>query len=483
MKLPLFSVLSARILPWILGVGALLLVVVSALPYAGSWNDGSRLAAVESLIERHTLAIDDSIFCRPTREAIDRGFPPYAPDQTDLLEHGTRDKLLIDGHFYSDKPAVISLLMAGVYGGLERLGLPRPSLRPDIFCWVLTLATSGLAYLVAVLSLFRLGQIVGLPAHLNLGWVVSFATATVALTYTRHVNNHILLLGVLAFTCLQFAQLARESEAGRTSWWRIGLLGTLAGLGFNLDFGSGPLLVVAMLSLVLYRCRSKLGALTFVVASLPWIAAGMAINHAIGGVWKPMNMVPEYSAWPGCPFNPENMTGYSRHGVVTLAVYGLALLFGKHGFVTHNLPLFLALPALGVLLRRRSSDRPELTILLGWCGATWLLYAVLSNNYGGACCSVRWFVPFLAPVYYLLAVYLQQQPRYWTDFTSLSAWGAVLASLMWLAGPWTQHMVPVLWPVVGLALASWLACAWRRQKAEQLVRSETLKSCAPHLAA
>ena len=34
----------------------------AARPYAGSWNDGSRLATVESLVDRHTWAIDDSIF-------------------------------------------------------------------------------------------------------------------------------------------------------------------------------------------------------------------------------------------------------------------------------------------------------------------------------------------------------------------------------------------------------------------------------------
>jgi len=34
-----------------LGVAA-----ISARPFAGGWNDGSRLAAVESIVDRHTLA-------------------------------------------------------------------------------------------------------------------------------------------------------------------------------------------------------------------------------------------------------------------------------------------------------------------------------------------------------------------------------------------------------------------------------------------
>jgi hypothetical protein len=39
--------------------GASVVAALSARPWAGSWNDASRLAAVESLVDRHTLAIDD----------------------------------------------------------------------------------------------------------------------------------------------------------------------------------------------------------------------------------------------------------------------------------------------------------------------------------------------------------------------------------------------------------------------------------------
>ena len=41
---------------------SLALAAALAQPYAGSWNDGSRLATVESLVDRHTWIIDDSIF-------------------------------------------------------------------------------------------------------------------------------------------------------------------------------------------------------------------------------------------------------------------------------------------------------------------------------------------------------------------------------------------------------------------------------------
>src|SRR4051812_4014036 len=97
----------------ILVVGvAVVVALFSALPYAGSWNDGSRLATVECLVDHHTLAIDRSIFV-----AVPEGGSPYPTDGPDapLLREGTRDKLLIDGHYYSDKSPVPALLLALLY--------------------------------------------------------------------------------------------------------------------------------------------------------------------------------------------------------------------------------------------------------------------------------------------------------------------------------------------------------------------------------
>src|SRR5262249_20325051 len=145
---------------------------------------------------------------------------------------------------------------------------------------------------------------------------------------------------------------------------------------------------------------------------LPWLVAHHVINYALGGVIKPMNTVPEYSAWPGCPFNPDNMTGFLRHDPWKLVVYALALLFGKHGFIGHNLALYLVLPAAWLAARRWRAWTPEACFAAAWVAATFALYAAFSNNYGGACCSVRWFVPFLAPGFWLLAWLLTRYPEF-----------------------------------------------------------------------
>jgi hypothetical protein len=447
-----------KVTGWLVLAVAAVIALVSARPYAGCWNDGSRLAAVEALVDYHTLAIDRSVFVRVPSEA---GAAPYPPEEPALLQTGTLDKLLIDGHWYSDKSPVPALLLAGVYQVLQwTTGLTARG-RPDLFCYLMTLASAGLPYAVAVWSVHRLGVPLRLGPGLRLALAASFGLATVAPPYARHVNNHILLLGVAAALLPGLAWLAEDARAGRLSWPRLLGLGTLAGLGYTVDLGAGPVLFVCMLGVVAFRCRRAGAVAAFLTAALPWLALHHAVNYAVGGTFAPANAIAAYLQWPGSPFTPQTMTGRWQHpSVAHLVVYAADLLVGKQGFLGHNLPLFLAVPSLAALAWRRTADLPEVLFACCWCGGTWLAYAVNSVNHSGLCCSVRWFVPLLAPAYYGLALFLRDRPRWRGTFLLLSAWGAGLGVLMWGEGPWMKHMVPGFWALQAAALLSCLL-GWR----------------------
>src|SRR5829696_9086625 len=85
---------------WVLAACAFAFAAAGAKPFASSWNDGSRLASVEALVERGTFCIDGTTFLAPN------GAPAYDPANP-LLERGTLDKLRIDGRWYSDKPPLV----------------------------------------------------------------------------------------------------------------------------------------------------------------------------------------------------------------------------------------------------------------------------------------------------------------------------------------------------------------------------------------
>jgi len=158
---------------WVLGACALVFAAAGAKPFASSWNDGSRLASVESLVERGTFCIDDSVFHPPERA---RGALPYEPSNP-ALHTGTLDKLLIDGRWYSDKPPLVSLPLAAAYRALMACGAPSPSERPDVFAWVITVLLSGLGYAVAVGCMWTLGGRVGLSPRWRVAWLGAFALA------------------------------------------------------------------------------------------------------------------------------------------------------------------------------------------------------------------------------------------------------------------------------------------------------------------
>ena len=440
-------------------LAATVVALVSAQTHAGSWNDGSRLATVECLVDHHTLAIDQSIYVAvPAANDPVRRFP-YAssdPDMMTTLRVGTADKLFIDGHFYSDKSPVPALLMAIFYQVLQWLTGLRAAFQPEAFCWAMTVFSSGLPYIVAVWAVHRMGGVLELPLATQIALTASFALATLAPAYARNINNHVLLLGVAAALMLGLARLGAMAGSTRPTWLLLTTLGTLAGFGYSIDLGTGPPLFACALVLVTWRCRSIAGVGLFVLGALPWLVLHHAVNYAVGGTFKPANAVAAHFLWEGCPFNAQNMTGTWKHeSVYDFLSYALSLLFGKRGFVGHDVPLFLSLTAMAALLRRRIGELPELLFAGCWCGGTWLAYACLSNNSSGLCCSIRWFLPLLAPAYYVLAVALRHRPEWRGDLLILSGWGAVLAALAWWRGPWVDVMLAAYWPLLGAALSCW----------------------------
>src|ERR1035441_8650027 len=63
-----------------------------------SWNDESRMATIQSIVESHTLIIEHTDFA------------------------STGDKVFVDGHFYSDKPPMPAFLAPAIYFPLYTLG-------------------------------------------------------------------------------------------------------------------------------------------------------------------------------------------------------------------------------------------------------------------------------------------------------------------------------------------------------------------------
>ncbi len=466
---------SVGSLGWTLGILglALLVCLLGCCSYAGGWNDGSRLATVESLVDQQTLVIDNSIFVRPANSGTSP-LSPYPEGHQLLRERGTLDKLFIKGHYYSDKSPVPAVLLALCYTMWQKGTGWTAAQNPRAFCYFMTLASSGVAYLLAVWFCWHLAGALQVPLRWRVLLVLSLALASMAPSYVRHVNNHILLLGVTAGVMLGVVRLRETLAAGRapTAW--LLCLGCLSGLSYSIDLGVGPLLLVCCLALVAWRCWSFRAVGMFILAALPWVFLHHILNYVVGGTFGPANAVADYFTWPNSPFNARNLTGGWTHPHLGKCLIYLAdLLVGKKGFLGHNLPLYLALPGTVWLLTRRREDRPEILFAAAVCVSVWLLYGVASNNYSGECCSIRWFLPLLAPGYYLLALLLRDLPSSRPIFLLLTTASLPFGLWMYWRGPWSGRMIPQYWTVqivlvVVLGIYSWrrrdvLVAAWQQQ--------------------
>jgi len=77
----------------------ILLALPLIAPSVTSWNSASRMAMIQSIVERHSFVIDDSDFI------------------------GTGDKVFIGGHFYSEKAPIPAFIGALAYFPLYHLGI------------------------------------------------------------------------------------------------------------------------------------------------------------------------------------------------------------------------------------------------------------------------------------------------------------------------------------------------------------------------
>jgi hypothetical protein len=429
---------------------ASIIAIVSTRNYAGGYNDASRLASVESLVDHQTWKIDRSLFLNYAE-----GDRPEVWGAEKLSPDGRLDKLLIDGHYYSDKPPVLAVLMAADYQLLQwSTGLTARE-HPNSFCFWMSLTTSGLSYVISVWALYRVGCLLALPLGTSLLITSSFGLATLISAYARQVNPNIVLLAISSLLVLV---LLKGSEGGRRLTWKLTLAaGALAGFGYATDLGCGLVLLLCTALWVFRRSGYQIRAIClFGIAAMPFLAGHHALNYLIGGTFAPMNTVPEYFRWPNSPFSEKNLTGvgFPHRSVVSLANYAVRFLIGNKGFLYHNPELFLAIPAFFGLLRTPKSNRPLLIAFAGWAVGTWMLYSIKSNDFSGNNISIRWMVPTLIAGYLILAVFLRESPGMLREFLILSLFGVPIAAYDWKIGPWAQTQLWGFHAWIGLALVS-----------------------------
>ncbi|HEV3089357.1 MAG TPA: hypothetical protein VGX96_19285 [Candidatus Elarobacter sp.] len=335
-------------------------------PRALSWNDTSRLATVDSLVSRHTFAIDDS---------------PFAAQ--------TKDKYRFGGHTYSDKPPALALQGAAVAAVLAPFGIT-PVREPGRAIYLITLFTVGAWFALGCAYAYAFARLLGCEPRRAVLVAALTGLGTLALPYATVLVNHV-PAGAAALAGVYHLVRAGERFAHAVAG---ALFLTLA---FAFDASA---IVFALAAVVLlWGAPVRIWA-AFVAASIPLVLAQLAFNAAVSTGVGPPAMNQTTWADPSSAFHRADQSVFLFASAGDYLRYMTYLLVGDKGLISYTpLTLLCAYGFVRMWAGSRDTRRIAAAIV-----ATVIVYFVLmvafTNDYG----SLNYGERRYADVFFVLCV-------------------------------------------------------------------------------
>ena len=337
-----------------------------------SGNESSRFATVQSLVENGTFSIDNSMF-------------------------KTEDRVLIKGHFYSDKPPLLSVSLASIYWIMNNVFHLSFAANYHLCVFVLNLACgavfSTVLYYVFLFQLKSRDVPFGLKVMLSTAlilctWIFSFGVS---------VNNHSPAACVFF---IFFYFMNRIAANGKTLDFFLGALS--AGILFNLDMPAGFFSAIACMSMVfLLPLRERaLRMPVFLSGFFIPVLFMMLINFMAYGSAVPAYMVPGAYEFQG---NIHSSGVAGLHRPADGLGYFLNILGGYRGLFLYMPALLFIFPA---LWSERKKMNAEAVIVLISISVIIAFYGVFTGDYGGWSYGFRFLIPVIPVLWYYIALWI-----------------------------------------------------------------------------
>lgn len=393
--------------------GMAVVLVFLTLSQDTLWNANirSRLATVQSLVERGTFRIDESDF------------------------NDTIDKVQVKGHFYSDKPPLLALIGAASYYAIRALEIKSWRLGEKYTAALIALATVGISCILCLACFYDALRRTGVAHKHGLIMTASLGLATIYLPWNLDFNNH----GFTAsWLFIGFYCMLRARQTTHRNFWLFssGLSLSMAGAVDN----PSVLFFVAFGAYVLAIRELRSGVLYYVAPLLITLLPTVLINYAISGSIRPLQLNPEFFKYPGSYWltGNETLSGVKYNNLGFALRYGFRCLFRRQGFLIYD-PLLLI--ALWYLMRRivsRGFLWVEAAIVLSVSAVVAIFYFFSTSNYGGWSYSIRWLVPTIPLLWFFGFGFFENLTRAKRVlFTGLFAVSVVIA-LVGAGNPWSR---------------------------------------------
>jgi hypothetical protein len=379
----------------------------------GPWNDRSRMATIDSLVERGTFVIDNSVYA------------------------WTGDKAYINGHFYSDKPPVLSFLAAGPYFLMKNLGVTFQN-NEGIVYYLLTFICVGIPAALTVHFFNRSLKLIKIKNRVRSRLTIALGIGTLLLPWSTTFNNH-----VPAMACCFIGFYFLLKNKFQVTKKDIFLAGFLVSLGATIDEFAGSVFFVLFLLYILWSRFERKYDIIFLIGVLPPFLLHCILNIQITGGIIPAELVLSYHIWPGSPWSAASLAGLSiQPNLTSLLTYAFHSTFGYCGFFSYSpvlLIFFFALPQIRHKLQKEGTIILLATIVI--LGS----YILTTNNYGGWSYSIRWWIPLIPFLLFFGSLYLQKQKSFKIFYLLLAI--SIVISAIGVINPWTNMglgPVPIL---------------------------------------
>jgi hypothetical protein len=438
-QLPTTESLSAH--RWharILALGVFVLLAVLTHGSIQGHNDHARFAGVESLVLHGTIHLHESSSALRIEER--NGSRTYA----------LCDMMRVEGKFYSSKPPVLTIALAGLAILLGWLGVPfQAGVDSGLHIYLLTLLPVGGAT-AAAFYLFRRRAGRHLPPFRADLLTLATLGGTLLLTYSVTMNHHTITAALVlsAFLMLGMDKPPLKAGAGDAdagdecpSARRIAAAGFCAALATLIDCGVGFIFSITFAGYILWRRRSLRPLLFYAVGGLAPLLLHCIVQYRTFGTILPVQWIEGASDYPLSYW--RQMAGADAFRIPR-ARYWLLTLVSMRGLLLLSPILLIGLAALVRDLtgwRRGESGRTAAAASVA-VGVLFLIVYygfVAGTNFGGSCYGFRWYIGFTP----LLALYALRGYEQWRgsrrfrwEFAALALFSLFYA-FAGMAQPWT----------------------------------------------
>jgi hypothetical protein len=464
--------------PWALSVPVVVLLLALPLlrplrhpdPASVSDDERARLATVQALVEHRTLAIDDSSFVDTTA------------------------KVRRNGHWYSNQPPTLSVLLAGTYWLLHRLGHTFDS-NPNWVAYLLTLVGTTLPVAFAGGLVYRMGRLFELYRPWRAGLALAVVLGSGLISYATVLNAHAPAAALVLASAASLIHVTITNRRLHGSVW-LAVSGACAALAAAME--PAAVLFVLLFGAVVLSLRwtvvQRLAGLAvyLAAAAAPVLLHVALVQRTTGNVWQGSGLGRERlvtDAQPATTAPPKRGLGglsvafpeyQEEEDVEPTSAWqplwsGLAkvfaAVFGRHGVLSHFPVVVMGLIGVAMVMHRHwpPATKALASATLAGGAVIILLYALRAIDWTQAMFGTRWFVVFLPMTVFWSGVWLRRRhrPVSWALAGTLLGF-SVVVSLLGATGPLPKDGFPV-YTAAGAARNLFLGTAVGESHAESPV--------------